>query len=723
MRKDYSAPVITGRPARSTQKGGQQAEQEEKQVDYSHLDIIAEVERITGCSLSKVSRKGVYSARCPFPGCPSMHDAFTVWDIPILGKRENGKPEVHFWCRRCDRSGDLISLIRQYREAVTGEAVTWKEAARELGIDLRTWRAFEDGTGAPQAEQRRSTASERRQREREQAYKAEQAEIDLLGAWYHRARAWLAAGRIVMKDGRQIALDTALAYLQERGFSPEQAALLGLAYMPTAKEFPEIANDKTLAPWRGRILFPLAGPKGASGYAGRSLFRWKPGMLADQHKKLLDAWNERRPEQRIARYWKTRRPAYYGYEEACRASTLVIVEGEFDAASVRLALSDMPDIAVCAFGKEFQARLVPLNVLKVILALDGDQAGQEAITRQVEELEARGVTVEIARPPAGKDWNDCLLLAGLAAIRAAIAPEQAEENRGKQRINESADAGQQRPIEPPGYEHGDICLLCGQQIEDREGAFYVVEDKASALYGDLFCMPCWERYSAAPGGESTELDRIIPGDQGELASAENHEKPRKTTNETEQAEQRAASCLARVQEIFEGESRGAPVWPEPVTIRLLPAGMSSAEYIERWYAGERPGRVIGPAITEEIAAQLDGDQGEQHRCSKHGKPLVHGDEMGGRYCNHVDCWERYRLIRAGARRGYPALSAILDQRDYMPDLSAAPLRYTASGLPVYPARPVVRQQIIAAGADAWRAYVAARDYQAIDQAVKALASA
>lgn len=706
--ENWSAPAVTlssgRRPARPT-TGRDPGQEDEKQVDYSHLDIVAEVERITGCSLKRVSRKGVYAARCPFPGCPSQHDAFTVWDIPALGIRANGKPEVHFWCRRCNKTGSLISLICQYREATTGETVSWADAARELRIDPRTWRAFDEGE---QGEQRRSSASERRMLEAEQRRKAERAELELLDAAYPLACKILAAGQVVLNN-LSIPLDQARAYLAERGFTLEQAAALGMGYIPTRQE---IGSDqgKQIAAWRGRIVFPLSGPAGARGYAGRSLWKWKPGMSAEQHKALFDAWNEQHPDKPMRRHFKTLQAAYYGYDLACKAHTLVAVEGEFDAASVRLALGEIPGLAVCAFGKHFSPRLVPLNVLHVILALDGDLTDKE-IARQAEELHRNGLKVEIVHPPAGKDWNECHQLAGLDAIRAAIVGQQAEEKGGKQRINEQADAGQdtcnflqhsanidsQQRIEPPGYENGDVCLLCGQKVSENEGAFMVDE------LGDLYCISCWERQN---GPEETASD------QGEDA--------------------RAADCLARVQEIFDGETRGAPVWPEPYTLTLLPAGMSSADYIERWYAGERPGKVIYPVPEENSDQAEEPRQDEQfsaanHRCSKHGKPLAYSDEQGGRYCDHVDCWERYRLIRSGAARGYPALVGIIDRRTTA-DTSQPPLYYidvpgSDKRLPVYPDRKPLTATLIDAGADAWRAYVASRGYQDIDQAIKALASA
>jgi hypothetical protein len=556
---------------------------EEKQVDYSHLDIIAEVERIIERRLIRHTRtSGKYHCACPFPDCTSKHDAFTVWDRPQLEERGDGRREVHFWCGRCGRAGSLISLLRQYREATTGEQLSWADAARTLRIDPRTWCAMDEGE---QDAPHRETASARRRQQIEQQRKAEEAERATLDALYRRARAWLGAGQVTMKDGHTIALDQARAYLLARGYTLTQAMQLGLAYIPTVQEVPELAHLVARS-WRGRILFPLTGPAGASGYAGRTLWRWMPGMTAEQHKQILDAWNEQHPDQRILRHYKTHQPAYYGYEDACRASTLVIVEGEFDAASVRLALADMPDIAVCAFGTNAQARLVPVNVLHVVLALDIDQAGRDAIERLMDALHARGITVSVALPPTGKDWNDCHLLVGLEAIRAEIA-------------------------------RACKVMLADAPTPDPQCSRSQSEDVKSALASTL---------------GQCELGRDHR-DQGQQFTMMNN-------------------C-----------------------------------------------------------------------CPRHHQLLRHGDELGGRYCDHVDCWERYRLMRHGAAHGYPALSGIIDPRDYLPDTSQAPLYHTASGLPVYPARPVLSQLLIAAGADAWHTYASERTYPDIDLALKALTRA
>ena len=737
MRKDYSEPVVTFRPARATfTHAGQGEQDEEKQVDYSHLDIIAEVEQITGCSLKRVSRKGVYSGRCPFPGCPSLHDAFTVWDIPILGTRGNGKAEVHFWCRRCDRKGDLISLLRQFREATTGELLSWKDAARVFRIDPRTWRASDesDECQSSQGEQRQASAKEKRRTQNEQDKKAATQELDSLDVVYGRACRILAAGQVVLHEQVK-PLDTLRCYLESRGFTFEQAAALGIGYIPSRQDIGSDQGEQ-VKDWRGRLLFPLSGPAGARGYAGRSLWRWVPGMSASEHKTLLDDWNTAHPNNQIPRHRKTRQAAYYGYDLACKCRTLICVEGEFDAASVRLALAGRGDIAVCAFGLNFSPRLIPSNVLHVILALDCDISEKE-LQRHVSEIEARGVTVEIARPTAGKDWNEAHTLVGLDAIRAALSIQRQGEQNDEKRQETTNECASPSPFaSTPWYD-----ATCGDDLIQHaaqacrwalDGAPDGVIVDAGFLAGDTLFTDsptrarAWSRELRAAwlAQESAALFDLaeeieFPGEKFLAGLGLPTFVPR------EQADVDSDDVLAQARAVFDSEIDGVPAWPTPYTLTVLPAGMSSVDYIERWYQGQQPeGEHTGELV---YGQDTEGDQHDfsaaSHRCRKHGKPYAYSDEMGGRYCHDTDCWERYRLMRMGRRLGYPLLLWAPDPRSHLADTSKEPLyvldRPGGGHMPVYPCRPVRMVPLIAAGADAWHAYVRERPYQHIDYAIKA----
>lgn len=740
MKPDFSSfsaparPAITRPGPGTAARNGGQGDQEKKRVDYSHLDIIAEAERITERALKRHTRTtGKYTCQCPFDDCSSQNDAFLVFDRPEL---EDG--QVHFWCNRCGRRGSLLDLVELMREQRTGEKPTWAEKCADLRIDPRTWRAVDAGEQSEEQQARRISTSEKRRRQAEQQRKAEQAELEMLDAAYRRARACLAAGKLTRADGTEIVFDQARVYLAERGFTLEQAAALGMAYIPSRQEIGGDHASEQLGAWRQRLLFPMTGPGGARGYAGRSLLGWKPGMTAERHKELFDAWNEKHPGRPMARHWKTRQVAYYGYEEACSAAILVIVEGEFDRASVCLALDGMSGIAVMAMGKNFQARVIPLNILHVILALDVDQAGQEAIARQKDELEARGVTVSIARPPAGKDWNDCHVQASLSAILVAIAAAisgdqgqarasampAAPARQAVNNINSLAQLDRCTDCGAPSWtitedNHGyckacwralghepmtsEACCLCGDYADCVDEA--ALEDTGEEK---LYCTSCWEKRSQQD--QASEEPLIISTLSPEQGQAE-------------QSEQGQPAFAEQVKEL-------ASVFLDGCTITVLPAGKAD-EYMQRYGAAPWPGEAIEMIGEEETTGEnvlQNGDQDDfsaaNNRCSKHGRALRYGDELAGRYCSDTDCWERYRLMRAGAKLGYPALFWSPDPRNHLADTSKAPLYFidlpNGERMPVYPCRPARQVELIAAGADAWRDFSTGRAYQYIDYAIKAV---
>ncbi len=706
---NFSAPAVTLKTGRTGPFAGNQSEpvssspgEPKKRLDYTHLDIIAVAERVTGRSLKQHTKtSGKFTCQCPFEGCTSKNDAFLVFDRPEL---EEG--QVHWWCNACGKRGSLMDLVMLMFEQEHNEKPTWETACEVLEIDPRTWRQKVEGEEAEQTTPRQNSGREKRRQQAEQQRKAALAELQTLDAIYHLAHSWLAAGRITMKDGTQIALDVARAYLQERGYTLQQAGEIGMAYIPTSREVPELA-DKISSRWRGRIVFPMDGPKGARGYAGRSLWRWKPGMTAEQHKKLFEEWNTAHPETPVARHMKTRQAAFYGYEQAQSASILVIVEGEFDAASVRLALVNMPDIAVMAMGKNFDARQVPLTILHVILAMDTDQAGQSAIESQQSELEIRGVSVTLARPPAGKDWNDCHIQAGLGTIRLSIAqacPPWSHPSAYVDRLENVPAAPVPIPANP------NICA-CGEPS-------FVIDEQNHG-----YCKACYRAAGHLPGpGEGC----IVCGDF--LDTIDDNEQPYcypclQRVRDQQEAEQQQTSVLGQIQQVFQD-------WAgEGIALTLLPVGMPTEEYIARYMRGERPGQVLtGDVPTKVVQPESQGTQrgfsAVSHKCPKHGRTLQYGDELGGRYCDHVDCWERYRLVRSGAKQGYPALHGVVDKRTAA-DTSKPPLYYitmpaTGEQVPVYADRPPITALLIESGADAWHTYTRERDYHAIDQAIRAL---
>lgn len=367
----YSAPAQDKKPAEKKKY---------PPVDYSSVDVYSMVELHTSVRLSKgkKSRNG----RCPYPGCTSTHDSFVVYaDIEQTDKH------IHYWCRKCGRTGDLIQLLRDMNNW------TFPEARKELGML---------GNNEQASVRYSSRQAELRKREEEQR-KRDREELEMLRHLYPHMQAALA------KYPRP------QAYLSERGITLEQALEHGLGYIPFESETGGRGVDPELKRWTGRIIFPLTGEGDGMTFAGRTLALWKRGMSPDEHKKLLDDYNKQASAQKkytIARTLKTSPRGYYGYADALAggAEHIVICEGEFDALSLLVAGVD----CVVATGQSPHAKDFPLSLMQVTIALDADSSGQNAMHKLSLEFEAAGVNVQAVIPQDAKDWND-MLIAGKSA--------------------------------------------------------------------------------------------------------------------------------------------------------------------------------------------------------------------------------------------------------------------------------------------------------------------
>jgi len=196
-------------------------------------------------------------------------------------------------------------------------------------------------------------------------------------------------------------------YLDERGIPLVSASAAGVGYLSPAV-WEKISTPETqhlLKRWIGRILFPLASPYG-QGFIGRTLLRWEPGMDENSHKALLD-----RPG--AAKRWIKTNPAGWFGGEALKHSEgpIIIVEGGFD----RLALlsAGIPAESVLALvgtaARPSWLRWLAPRLMSVVLALDADQGGEEAMARLAGEFQQAGLVVSLCRPPRdrwGKDWSE-----------------------------------------------------------------------------------------------------------------------------------------------------------------------------------------------------------------------------------------------------------------------------------------------------------------------------
>ena len=196
-------------------------------------------------------------------------------------------------------------------------------------------------------------------------------------------------------------------YLAQRGLPVSVALASGMGYLSRAvwEQLSGPAERHLLKRWVGRLVFPLHSPCG-EGFIGRTLLLWEPGMDENTHKMLLERPGAPR------RWIKTNPAGWFGSEALSRAGgSLILVEGGFD----RLALlsAGMPAESVLALvgtaARPLWLRQLAPPVTRVVLALDADDGGQEAMARLAKEFRLAGYTVSFCPPPRdrwGKDWSE-----------------------------------------------------------------------------------------------------------------------------------------------------------------------------------------------------------------------------------------------------------------------------------------------------------------------------
>jgi DNA primase len=189
--------------------------------------------------------------------------------------------------------------------------------------------------------------------------------------------------------------------------------------------------------FRGRIMFPLADPKGhVLGFGARAI---APG---DQPKYLNTSESELFHKGSLVYGADLARAA------AARAGRLVLVEGYTDVIALRQA--GIPE-TVCSMGTALTDRqLDALKRLtpKVLLCQDPDAAGQEAVAKGKDAIRVfneghhlRGFDLRVVRLPPGEDPADVVQREGAEAMRALLETSVPVPRFEVERALEAADLG------------------------------------------------------------------------------------------------------------------------------------------------------------------------------------------------------------------------------------------------------------------------------------------
>jgi hypothetical protein len=202
-------------------------------------------------------------------------------------------------------------------------------------------------------------------------------------------------------------------YLEARMIPMETAQMEGVGFC--SQQFLR-GQPRFMQRWADRLIFPLRSPDG-NGYIGRSLWGWRIGMDENEHKTLLE-----QDDHGPRRWIKTSPAGLFCTPPVDWEPCVILVEGSFDRLAL-LAAGVKRAHVVALVGTTLDPDWIPEQVQVVILALDGDAAGQEATQRLVSLLEARGIRVMMCVPPQdhrGKDWSERYRLYGQRGVQPVI---------------------------------------------------------------------------------------------------------------------------------------------------------------------------------------------------------------------------------------------------------------------------------------------------------------
>jgi DNA primase len=287
-----------------------------------------------------------------------------------------------FKCFGCQEGGDVISFLQKYDGMSFLEAL--EMLAKRVGVTLESYRPTS-----------------------QDAYRKRLLEIMSLSSEYFH---FLLTKHKSGEEARE--------YLKSRGIGNEAINQFYLGYAPnqwrSVSEF--LINKKQYSPeeveavgliirkdqsgfydrFRGRVMFPLKDHKGVVvGFSGRTLLKDEKEakyinspetMLYSKSKMLYGLWENR--------------------EYIRKENGIVLVEGELDVIpSWQAGVKNVAAIKGSAFTNE-QAQLMTRFTKNVVMSLDADSAGHEAIKRAVTIAESMDMSIRVVQITGGKDPGD-----------------------------------------------------------------------------------------------------------------------------------------------------------------------------------------------------------------------------------------------------------------------------------------------------------------------------
>jgi DNA primase len=369
------------------------------------VDMIALVSART-----ELRRAGVnsYFGRCPF------HDERT-------GSFHVRPQEKHYHCFGCQASGDPFRFVMET------EGLDFVAAMESLADRFGVTLEVEDEDPA--------AAARRARRDRLHAL------LDRAAGYYARvlwesseaagAREYLAGRGLEEATLRAFrvgyapsAWDRMLLASRQAGFNEDELLATGLAQRSQQQ------RGSIYDRFRERIMFPLADARGrVVGFGARA-------MRENQPPKYLNT-SEGEVFHKGSQLFGIDRAR----KSAARAGSIVLAEGYTDVLALHQAgIENAVGIMGTSFTEE-QARELERTARTLVLALDADSSGQEAMVRAARIAAGRNLELRVVPLPSGTDPADLIQRDGAEAVRRLVGESVPFVTFHVERILARADAG------------------------------------------------------------------------------------------------------------------------------------------------------------------------------------------------------------------------------------------------------------------------------------------
>ena len=332
-----------------------------------------------------------------------------------------------YYCFGCEAGGDAIRFVQEKEGLAFPDAV--EALAERYGVEIE--RETEDPK-AEEARRRRGRLGEVLERVTSfyESYLWEAPKAAKARSYLTEERG---LGEEVLKSFgvgfSPSAWDSVLKRGQIAGFSVDELLAAGL--IQRSQKTPGSHYDR----FRGRIMFPVRDHRGrVVGFGAR-------GMGADAKPKYLNS-----PESEVYRKSRT----LYGIDRArgpiARGGRAVVVEGYTDVIALHGAgVEEAVAVMGTAITPE-QLKLLGGYAEEVVLALDADRAGREAMLRAQRVAGSGRLRLLVAAMPEGEDPADMMRSEeGSGRLRELLA-----DARRSRRLPRPRDPRRRRSLDPAG---------------------------------------------------------------------------------------------------------------------------------------------------------------------------------------------------------------------------------------------------------------------------------